>query len=67
MHVRGGEQALEDIAYRRCYKQGVERERLIQYYMDREEMMNRVWQMPPLFERQGLVIDFFFLFSINSR
>ena len=55
--VRGGEQALEDIAHRRCYKEVVERERLLQYHMDREEMMNRVWQMPPLFERQASVIN----------
>ena len=66
MQVRGGEQALEDIEYRRCYKQGVERERLIQYHMDREEMMNRVWQMPPLFERQTSVIYFCLLFSVNG-
>ena len=52
-HVRGGDQALEDIAHRRCYKEVVERERLLQYYMDKEEMLNRVWQMPPLFERQA--------------
>ena len=63
VQVRGGEQALEDIAFRRCYKQGVERERLIQYHMDREEMMNRVWQMPPLFDRQASVIDFFTLLA----
>lgn len=50
--VRGGDQALEDIQHRRCYKEVVERERLLQYYMDRDEMMARVWQMPPLFERQ---------------
>jgi len=54
-HVRGGDQALEDIAHRRCYKEVVERERLLQYYMDKEEMLNRVWQMPPLFERQAMV------------
>ena len=53
--VRGGDQALEDIAHRRCYKEVVERERLLQYYMDKEEMLNRVWQMPPLFERQAMV------------
>lgn len=53
--VRGADQAIEDIAHRRCYKEVVERERLLQYYMDKEEMLNRVWQMPPLFERQSAV------------
>ncbi|XP_032780098.2 uncharacterized protein LOC116918456 [Daphnia magna] len=53
-NVRGGDQALEDIAHRRCYKEVVERERLLQYYMDKEEMLTRVWQMPPLFERQAM-------------
>lgn len=66
--VRGGDQALEDIEHRRCYKEVVERERLIQYHMDREEMLSRVWQMPPLFERQARVISFrFFHNSITNQ
>lgn len=65
--VRGGDQALEDIEHRRCYKQVVERERLIQYHMDREEMLSRVWQMPPLFERQATVICFRFTDQTSQR
>ena len=61
--VRGADQALEDIEHRRCYKEVVERERLLQYYMDRDEMMARVWQMPPLFERQVP----FFIDSITDQ
>jgi len=61
--VRGADQALEDIAHRRCYKEVVERERLLQYYMEREEMLNRVYSMPPLFERQASVSQSLLMFK----